>query len=319
MTSLAENAAPHIAAEKRVQRRLELTVLSGGPSAEREVSLAGGRAVADALESLGHRVHRADIGPGDLAALEVPADLVFIVMHGVFGEDGQVQQLLDHRGITYCGSGPAASALALDKVATKKRFIEAKIPTPAFDVVTPDRVAEVVEGWSLPAVVKPVADGSSVDCHIVRDAGTLESKLEDMTTRYGRCLLEQYVNGPELTVGILGDEALPPIEIRSAREFYDYQAKYEDDDTEYLFEIDLPASLLEEIRAKSLEAHRVLGCRDFSRVDWMVDADTHQPYALEVNTIPGFTDHSLLPKAAALAGIGFAELCQRIVDLASRR
>ncbi len=319
MTRLAEYASSEVTVTRAVERCLKITVLSGGPSAEREVSLASGRAVADALESRGHHVHRADIAPKRLKALDLPADLVFIALHGTFGEDGQLQQILDHRGKRYCGSGAAASALAMDKVAAKGRFIEAEVPTPRFDVVTPGRVGMIPEAWSMPVVVKPVAEGSSVDCQIVHDPEALQPVLQAMTRCYGRCLIEEYIDGPELTVGVLGSEALPTIEIRTARQFYDYQAKYLDGATEYVFDIDLPTPLLEEIQALSVRAHQALGCRDFSRVDWMVDARTQRPYALEVNTIPGFTDHSLLPKAARRAGLSFADLCQRIVELACER
>jgi len=140
-----------------------------------------------------------------------------------------------------------------------------------------------------------------------------------MLVRYGRCLIEEYIRGLELTVGILGSESLPPIQIRTRRSFYNYEAKYVDNETEYLFDIDLPEPILQQIRSLSLKAHQALGCRDFSRVDWMVDAATHQAYVLEVNTIPGFTDHSLLPKAAREAGFSFPDLCQRIVQLAYER
>ncbi len=319
MTRLADRVVSRIITPKSVERQLKITVLSGGPSAEREVSLMSGRAVTAALESLGHEVSCADIAPDSLAALDIPADMVFIALHGAFGEDGRVQQILDQRGICYCGSGAAASALAMDKVASKCRFVENEIPTPSFDVVTPERIDRIIETRSLPVVVKPITEGSSIDCHIVEDVGALRPLLTTMTERYGRCLIERYVSGLELTVGILGQEALPPIQIRTRRNFYDYEAKYVDDETEYLFNIDLPPSLLRDIQAMSLRAHRALGCRDFSRVDWMVDEDTHQPYALEVNTIPGFTDHSLLPKAAKQAGLSFAQLCQRIIDFACER
>ena len=312
-------APPRYPVVPAVERKLKIAVLSGGASAEREVSLKSGRAVADALGSLGHTVWLADIRPDRLEALDLPVDLVFIALHGSFGEDGRLQKLLEDRGIRYCGSGPEASALAMDKVAAKKRFVEAGVPTPRFDVVTPERVKQVLRFWSPPAVVKPVAEGSSVDCVMAFDAATLAAALGELSGRYGRCLIEQYVSGPELTVGVLGDQVLPPIQIRTRRAFYDYQAKYLDGDTEYLFDIDLPAAVLEQVKALSLRAHRALGCRDFSRVDWMVDGQTHQPYALEVNTIPGFTDHSLLPKAARRVGLSFAELCQRIVALACER
>jgi len=304
---------------KLVEKKLQITVLSGGPSAEREVSLNSGRAVAAALESLGHDVHLADIAPDSLAALDIPADVVFIALHGTFGEDGGLQQILEKRGIRYTGSGPQASALAMDKVAAKCRFIEAEVPTPRFDVVSTDRVQVTLEHWRPPVVIKPIADGSSVDITIARDADTLRDVLTAMTRKYGRCLVEQYISGSELTVGVLNGEALPSIQIVTKREFYNYEAKYLDNDTEYLFDIPLPEAVLERVRELSVEASQALGCRDFCRVDWIVDGHTQQPHALEVNTIPGFTDHSLLPKAARRAGLSFASLCQAIVESAMAR
>lgn len=319
MTRLADRPIPTIHSPRSTRSKLKITVLYGGPSSEREVSLKSGAAVASALESLGHDVHRVDLKPDDLSALDRPADMVFIALHGAFGEDGKLQAILEQRGIRYCGSGSAASALAMDKVAAKCRFIEWQVPTPAFDVVTADRIDRVLESRTPPVVVKPVAEGSSVDCCIAPDGASFRSLLAELTARYPRCLVEQYIKGVELTVGILGDEALPPIQIRTRRSFYDYQAKYIDNDTEYLFDIDLPKSVIERVQALSVRAHQALGCRDFSRVDWMIDGQTHEPYALEVNTIPGFTDHSLLPKAAGRVGLDFAALCQRIVDLACQR
>lgn len=315
---LKDLAAPQYPTILQVERLLKITVLSGGPSAEREVSLASGHNVSKALKALGHHVEVADIGPDDLHALDIPADVLFIALHGTFGEDGQLQRILDERGLRYCGSDAAASSLAMDKLATKARFVEAGIPTPRFDVVTPDRVRDVAQRWTTPVVIKPINQGSSVDCIIIDDRGMLQSELKRLTNRYSRCLIEEYIQGPELTVGILGNEALPPIQIRTRRQFFDYDAKYIDDDTEYLFDIDLPEVVLEHVKTLSLRAHQALGCRDFSRVDWMVDARTNETYALEVNTIPGFTEHSLLPKAAQRAGLSFAQLCQRIVDCSMR-
>jgi len=315
---LEDLAAPRYPAAPQVERLLKITVLSGGPGAEREVSLASGRKVAEALRSLGHHVHLADIAPDDLEALDSPADMVFIALHGTFGEDGQVQRILERRGIRYCGSDASASALAMDKLAAKCRFVEAGIPTPRFDVVTAARAEQVARRWPTPVVVKPIAEGSSVDCELIDDHEMLLAQLARLTERYGRCLIEEYIQGPELTVGILGDEALPPLQIRTRRRFYDYNAKYLDEDTEYLFDIDLPQLVLEQIQSLSVQAHRALGCRDFSRVDWMVDARTNEAYVLEVNTIPGFTEHSLLPKAAQRVGLSFAQLCQRIVDCGLR-
>jgi D-alanine-D-alanine ligase len=308
------NAAP------QSLRGLKITVLAGGPSAEREVSLASGRAVAAALRALQCDVETADISPGDLSALDRPVDAVFIALHGTFGEDGQLQRILERRGITYCGSDAAASALAMNKVASKRRFVEAGVPTPPFDLARRNRAGDICAKARFPLVLKPVAEGSSVDCHLIRDPDSLRPALDQLLETYNECLVERYIDGPELTVSILDETALPVCEIRTPRDFYDYQAKYLDDTTEYLFDrIPLPSSCLANVQRLSLAAHRALGCRHFSRVDWKIDAATNEPYCLEVNTIPGFTDHSLLPKAAARAGISFERLCARIVELALSR
>ncbi len=293
---------------------LDITVLAGGPGDERDVSLQSGRMVRDALKRLGHHAIMLDIGPDDLAALDVPADMLFVALHGEFGEDGALQRILEVRRVRYCGSDSAASALAMDKVATKQVFIEKGIPTPAFDLVSSARSDDVRGEVVPPMVVKPRASGSSVDTFIVREHSQSAPAIETVVSRYGVALLERYIDGPELTVGILGDRALPVCQIRTRREFYNYEAKYLDDDTEYLFDIDLPGELLKRIQSYSLQAHRALGCRGFSRVDWMVDRATLEPYAIEVNTIPGLTSHSLLPKAAARVGISFDALCQTIVE-----
>ncbi len=307
--------APHADTHLSELGRLDVTVLSGGPGPEREVSLHSGRAVFDVLKRLGHRVTLHDINPDDLSALEQPADFVFIALHGQFGEDGTLQAHLDARGIRYCGSGAAASRLAMDKAASKHRFEQAGVPTPSYTV----KYRDDTSGWAcltqVPAVVKPIASGSSVDTTIARTARAVECAVTEVANRYGAALVERYIAGPELTVGILGDQALPVCEIRTRREFYNYQAKYIDDDTQYLFDLELPSALLERIQSLSLRAHESLGCHAFSRVDWMVEAATLEPYVLEVNTIPGFTSHSLLPKAAARAGLTFDRLCQRIIEL----
>jgi D-alanine-D-alanine ligase len=298
---------------------LDILVLSGGPSDEREVSLASGRAVHDALARKRHRVRRCDITPDDLSALDAPVDFVFIALHGTFGEDGAVQAILEKRGIPYCGSDSVASALAMNKVASKNRFVERGLPTPPFDVATEERVGPVIARWRTPAVVKPIASGSSVDTYIVRDAGQLRQAVERVVSRNREALIEEYIEGPELTVGILGERALPVCQIRTQREFYNYEAKYIDDETEYLFDIALPEPLLSRVQDLSIKAAQALGCRDFCRVDWMVDHLTHEPLILEINTIPGFTSHSLLPKAAARLGLSFDDLCQRIVALGMKR
>jgi D-alanine-D-alanine ligase len=310
----AARAAGKSARGTRV-KPLDITVLSGGPSAEREVSLQSGKSVHDALRRLGHHATLRDIGPADLSALNEPADVVFIALHGEFGEDGAVQRLLEERGIPYTGSGAEASRVAMNKAETKRAVALAGVPTPEWGLVDATNIDGVLKRFAPPVVVKPVCSGSSVDLTIAKCPNELKAATTRLVDRYGEALIEKYIRGAELTVGILGDMALPVCQIRTKREFYDYQAKYVDDDTEYLFDIDLPPALLSKVQALSLAAHRAIGCKVFSRVDWMVDTAKSQPYFLEINTIPGFTSHSLVPKAAGRVGIGFDELCQRIVEL----
>lgn len=305
--------------EQRAVRPLRITVLMGGPSAEREVSLNSGRAIAAALESLGHEVRCADIGPEDLSALDEPMDMAFLALHGTWGEDGQLQAILEKRGIRYSGCDAKASALAMNKVETKRRFLEVGVPTAPFEHVVSVNLSEVGDRFAIPAVAKPVAEGSSVGCEIVKTRRDLVEALARLVGGYGEALVERYIAGTELTVGILGDRALPPCQIVPKSEFYDYRAKYQANDTEYVFDPRLPSETLSEARRLSVLAFEALGCRDMARIDWIVESGTLQPFCLEVNTIPGFTDHSLLPKAAARWGIGFAELCQRIVELTMAR
>lgn len=294
---------------------LDVTVLAGGVGVEREVSLQSGRAVHAALVRLGHRAALRDVSPADLSPLHRPCDFFFIALHGEFGEDGAIQRALDRVGVPYAGSDAAASALAFDKRAAKEVFARHGLPTPPHHWVTADNVELELELIRRPCVVKPAASGSSVDVTIARTREQTVEAVTRLVRQYGAALVERYIDGPELTVGVLGDSALPVCQIVTRREFYDYQAKYLDDDTEYRFEIDLPPELLAQVQTYSVRAHRLLGCRAFSRADWMVEGRTLQPYLLEVNTIPGFTTHSLLPKAAARVGIGFDELCQRIIEL----
>ena len=313
MTALATEYTTHRTAGRRTS--LAVTVLAGGPGPEREVSLESGAAVYAALNRLGHCAVLRDISPADLSALDEPADFVFIALHGEFGEDGSLQAELDRRGIRYSGCGAEASRLAMNKVAAKRRFEAGGVPTPRYVVAVDGSSAKEWDAVGVPAVVKPVSSGSSVDTSIVRDAAALRGAVESVVRKYGEALVEQYIKGPELTVGILGDTALPVCEIRTTREFYDYHAKYVDDTTQYLFDLDLPVDLLKRVQDVGLAAHRSLGCRAFSRVDVMVDGATMRPYVLEVNTIPGMTSHSLLPKGAARIGLGFDQLCQRMIDL----
>lgn len=298
---------------------LDITVLAGGPGGEREVSLQSGAGVAAALRKLGHRVTVSDIDAKNLSVLDRPADFIFIALHGEFGEDGTLQEELERRGLPFNGSGSAASRAAMNKVETKRIAQDNGIPTPSFRVVTVDEVNRSLVEVGVPAMVKPPASGSSVDTALVRTAEQLLRTAKSVAKKYDKALVEKYITGRELTVGVLGDLALPPCEIRTKREFYNYEAKYVDDDTQYLFEIDLPEELLSRVQSLALRAHRALGCEVISRVDWMIEAATMQPYLLEINTLPGFTSHSLVPKSAARLGISFEGLCQRIIDLSLLR
>jgi len=303
---------------------LDITVLMGGPSNERGISLLSGAAVADALERRGHKVCRADIHPTDTTALERQGiDVVFIALHGEFGESGDVQELCENARLSYTGSGPRASQMAMDKAATKQAAKRIGVPTPDWMIVEefhePAQIAEWLPQLGMPVVIKPVDGGSSVDIVIARTREQREQILDALLDKYGRIMLERYVKGRELTVGILGDQALPVLETLPDGEFYDYRAKYADDaDTTYTFDHGLDAKTVEALQADALATHRVLGCRDMGRVDFLLD-ENGVGWMLETNTIPGFTSHSLLPKAAARSGIGFDELCDRIARMAAAR
>ena len=303
---------------------LDITVLMGGPSSEREVSLMSGRPIADALQRLGHRVARADISPRDTRALDREGiDLVFIALHGRFGESGQVQAMCEQRGLRYIGSGPHASELAMDKAASKQIFKRAGLNTPDWMVLEafhdPAQVARWLQELPPPVVVKPVDGGSSIDVKIVGDGAARDQAVGDLMDKYGRVLIERFVAGREFTVGIVGKEILPVLEIVPPRGFYDYRAKYSDGaGTRYVFDHGLSYEACLDFQDAAITAHRALGCRDISRVDFIVD-EHGAAHVLEVNTIPGFTSHSLLPMAAARIGRSFDQLIESIVIMAMAR
>ncbi len=295
-------------------------VLLGGFSSEREVSLMSGGAVAGALEAAGHAVRRVDVGEGFAsggAELLAGSGLAFVMLHGEFGEDGEVQRLLDGWGVAYTGSGPEASRAAMDKVQSKGVFERKGITTPRWRAceqgADPD---ELAAGFGLPLVIKPAASGSSLGVSIVTRKADVPAALAEAGRHRGATLAEKFIAGREVTVGILGPEALPVVELVPRRGFYDYEAKYSDGaGTEYLCPAPLEAGTAQAVQAEALAAHRALGCRGFSRVDMRL-SEAGRPYVLEVNTIPGFTSHSLLPKAAAARGITFTQLVESIAEMA---
>jgi D-alanine-D-alanine ligase len=298
----------------------KIAVLMGGPGNERKVSLASGAGVANALRGLGADVTEVDVAG---AEFDLPAgtEIAFNVIHGTFGEDGQVQRILEARGVRYTGEGVAGSEIAIDKIATKQRFLERGVPTAGFEILR-DGAAPTL---SLPYVVKAPREGSSVGVYIVRDAGKVAETMRE-AWQFGRELLvEQFIRGRELTVGIIGDEALPAVEIRPKREgdFYDFANKYnflnpQAAGADHFCPAMLSPEVTRRVQDVALAAKNALDLEVYSRVDVLL-TDDDSPFVLEINTIPGMTPVSLLPEAAAAAGISYAELCARVIELSIAR
>ena len=295
---------------------LHITVLRGGPSAEREVSLRSGTAVAQALRSLGHQVDEVDPIPGNL---QIPAgtQVVFLALHGTYGEDGTVQSELEELGLPYTGCGVSASLYAFDKILTKRRCLKAGVPSARFERFI-DASAPWPNGWKPPVVLKPTRQGSSVGLQFVDRIEDFPSALAESLGHGGEVLMEERIVGRETTVGILDGSPLPVVEVRPKSGSYDYANKYTAGRTEYFCPADFEAAVTAQIQQAALAAFHAVGGRDYARVDVMVQPDG-SPVVLEVNTLPGMTETSLLPKAAAAAGIPFPQLCERMVQLALRR
>ena len=299
-----------------MNQNLNITVMLGGPSAEREVSLRSGIAVALALRSLGHRVWELD-PLEDSWALPSGTEVVFLALHGTYGEDGTVQQKLDALGIPYTGCDAEASRIGFDKALTKERLEQAGVPTPRSARICSTE-AKWPTGWQPPVVLKPVRQGSSVGLQFVERLEEWSGALAEALRFDSEVLLEERIIGRETTVGILDGRALPVVEVRPKRGVYDYQTKYTAGSTDYLCPAPLDEVTTARIQAAGLAAFRAIGARDYARVDVMVQSDG-SPSVLELNTLPGMTETSLLPKAAAAAGISYANLCQKMVDLALKR
>jgi D-alanine-D-alanine ligase len=290
-----------------------VAVLMGGPSAEREVSLRSGAAVAKALRSLGANVTEVDVQGPDFLVPE-GADLAYIMLHGTFGEDGQIQAILEERGIPYTGEGVIGSQVAFDKILSKERFDEAGVPTPGW--------RRLVRGQSVedaaPFVIKAPKQGSSVGVHIIKDTADVPAALTDCFQFGEEVLFEEFCTGRELTIGILGGEALPIIEIVPNEGFYDYAHKYTKGASQYHVPAPIAPEATERVQAVALAAYKALGLEVYARVDVLLKEDG-SPVVLEINTIPGMTETSLLPKAAGAVGIDFPTLCDRIADLSLKR
>jgi D-alanine-D-alanine ligase len=296
-----------------------VAVLMGGPGPEREVSLASGRGVAKALAERGARVIPVDVAGPDFVIPE-PVDIAFNIIHGTFGEDGQVQEILEERGIAYTGEGIEGSWTAFNKIETKQRFIECGIPTAAFEVLLPDQMPSM----PLPYVVKAPRQGSTVGVYIVKEEAQILPAIAGAAQYDNPLLVEEYIAGEELTVGIVGPLALPIIMIKPKEGFYDFKNKYPflnpqaGGGAEHYCPAPLPDKMTRLIREIALAAHGALGLEVYSRVDFILSPEG-KPYVLEINTIPGMTEASLLPEAAGVAGISYGELCERIIDLSLAR
>jgi D-alanine-D-alanine ligase len=296
--------------------QLKITVMLGGPSAEREVSLRSGAAVAKALHSLGHQVSEVDPKETDWT-LPAGTQVVFLALHGTYGEDGAVQTRLEELGVPYTGCGPESSRIAFDKVLTKQRCLEAGVPTPKFTVIESVN-ASWPRGWQPPVVLKPVRQGSSVGVQFVERVADWAKSLTESMRYDERVLVEERIIGRETTVGILDGKPLPVVEVRPKQGVYDYVTKYTAGASDYLCPAPFDPQVTQSIQATALAAFKAVGGRDYSRVDIMVRNAT-EPLVLEVNTLPGMTETSLLPKAAAAVGLSYADLCQQMIDLALRR
>jgi len=293
----------------------KIAVLKGGPGSERAVSFATGAGVAKALRSLGAIVAEVDVENTDIV-LPDDIDVAFIAIHGTFGEDGQLQRILEDRGICYTGEGVEASRLAFDKIPSKQRFTQHGVATPQWEVIRANRQPNL----PLPYVIKAPRQGSTVGVYIVKAESEVAPALAEAATYDDELLIEQFIPGRELTIGVLGDLALPVLEIIPKSGFYDFNDKYPflnpqgGGGAEHVCPAAIPGDLTSKIQDLALLATRSLGLVVYSRVDVML-SQRNEPFVLEVNTIPGMTEASLLPEAAAAAGITYPQLCARIIDL----
>ena len=298
-------------------QRLKIVVMLGGPSAEREISLRSGAGVVKALRSLGHTVFEIDPKTPDWV-LPPNTDVVCLApLHGTYGEDGTVQRQLEKLGVLYTGCDAESSRISFDKVLTKQRCIAARVPTAKFLVANSEKTPWPKD-WRPPLVVKPVRQGSSVGLQFVERIEDWQNALAQALKFDSEVLVEEKISGRETTVAILDDEPLPVVEVRPKVGSYDYRNKYTAGCTEYFCPADFDAATAKRIQDAAFGAFRAVGGRDYARVDVMVRADG-SPVVLEVNTQPGMTETSLLPKAAAAAGLNYAQLCQRMIDLALAR
>lgn len=309
--------------QKHCERFGKIGVLMGGPSSERDISLKSGNAVLKSLQAQGVNAAALDVKSDNIAATtelikSSQIDCAFVVLHGYFGEDGQIQRILDCLRIPYTGSGAMASKAAMDKIVSHEIFQVNGLRLPNFRAVNKGYYTTsegVSAGFGFPLVVKPASHGSSIGLSIIDNPQDADAAIKAAFKYDDNILIEEYIEGREFTVAVLGDNPLPVIEIKPKNRFFDFEAKYRPGMTEYIVPAQLQEELLTLLQDTALKAHRLLGCYGCSRVDLMLDKN-NTVFVLELNTIPGFTETSLLPKAAGVAGISFDQLCITLIELA---
>ena len=300
--------------------KAKVAVLAGGIGSERDVSLMSGQNIFAAVKKAGFKAILSDITPDDLTILDDESiDIFFLALHGEFGEDGKVQRILEERGLCFTGSDSVSSELAFDKAASKEAFHRASVTAPhdvcIYASIDDKELSERISKFGEKFVIKPIKEGSSVGIEIISGPSAAAEAANKCAAEFGDCMIEEFIEGHEITVGIVDGQVLPIIEIVTKTEFYDYYAKYIDDATEYLFDTVQDKDVVAQINEDAIKSFNCLGCRHFGRVD-MILTGKGKPYVLEVNTLPGFTNHSLLPMAATRAGMGTDKLCARIIEAA---
>ncbi|WP_102027174.1 D-alanine--D-alanine ligase [Salirhabdus sp. Marseille-P4669] len=305
---------------------MKIAVLYGGTSGEREVSLSSGKGIMNALKQKGHEVIGIDFHPNKLnEILELNVDMVFIGLHGKFGEDGKIQSLLDMKEIPYVGSGVLASALAMDKSKAKQIFHQNGLPIAKGKTYhhadfssTEAFVTDILTNFSIPFVIKPNQEGSTLGLTIVKKEEQIEEAIKSAFTHDTELIVEEYVKGREMTVAVWGkrgeETAFPVIEIIPKNEYYDYESKYAEGGSEHIVPANIDADLSRELMEFAVKAHQILGCKTYSRVDFIVD-EGNNPIILEVNTLPGMTPTSLFPDAARAKGISYEDMIETFIQM----
>ena len=309
-----------------MKQMIRVAVLMGGPSEEHEVSLKSGHGAEESLQQLGYPVEPVVI-PRQISVEDActfarraiqrqDADVVFIALHGTFGEDGAIQQLCETMHVAYTGSDASASRLGMDKIASRQRFVDASLDVPRWRMVNPGAIDHgPIRGLRYPLVIKPSAQGSSIGVSLVKEPDELAAAVRDAARHGPQVIAEEFIQGRELTVGVLGELVLPVVEVIPKRAFFDFTAKYTSGMTDYRVPAFLNPETAHRVQETGRRAHEALGCRHFSRTD-LILSEAQVPIVLEVNTIPGLTPTSLLPKAAGCVGISYSALCEQLVVMA---